>query len=425
MSLISRDLKLQVGFRNKIMSFSFPKEKIKILLLENIHESAVENFKVDGFDVEKLSGSLSEKDLLARARDIHVLGIRSKTQIPSSFFESAKKLLGVGCFCIGTNQVDLEQAKKSGVPVFNAPYSNTRSVAEMVIAEIIMLSRRLGDRNNDLHQGIWNKNSKNSFEVRGKTLGIVGYGNIGTQVGVLAESLGLKVLFFDVLTKMPIGNSRAMESLSALLSASDFVTLHVPETDSTKNLMNSETLKQMRKGAFLINASRGSVVDLKALAKEVETGHLAGCAVDVYPEEPLSNTPHFRSELQKLPNVILTPHIGGSTEEAQENIGKEVSDFLIRFINRGETTLAVNFPQADLVDRKEAHRILNVHHNIPGVLAEINAIMSALGANIQGQQLSTDSEIGYLIMDVDKNLSDQVKDQIANLSTSIKTRILY
>ena len=407
------------------MSLSFPKEKIKILLLENIHESAVENFRIDGYEVEKISSSLSEKDLLARAKDIHVLGIRSKTQIPASFFEEAKKLLSVGCFCIGTNQVNLEAAKRSGVPVFNAPYSNTRSVAEMVIAEIIMLSRRLGDRNNELHQGIWKKDSKNAFEVRGKTLGIIGYGNIGTQVGVLAESLGLKVLFFDILTKMPIGNSRAMESLEALLGASDFVTLHVPETDSTKDLMNSTTLKQMRKGAFLINASRGSVVDLKSLANEIEKGHLAGCAVDVYTEEPLSNTTHFQSELQKLPNVILTPHIGGSTEEAQENIGKEVSDFLIRFINRVETSLAVNFPKADLVDRKESHRILNVHQNVPGVLANINAIISSLGANIQGQQLSTDSEIGYLIMDVDKNLSDQVKNQISKLSTSIKTRILY
>lgn len=407
------------------MSLSFPKEKIKILLLENIHESAVENFRVDGFEVERLSSSLSEKDLLARAKDIHVLGIRSKTQIPGSFFESAKKLLSIGCFCIGTNQVNLEAAKRSGIPVFNAPYSNTRSVAEMVIAEIIMLSRRLGDRNKELHQGIWNKESKNSFEVRGKTLGIIGYGNIGTQVGVLAESLGLKVLFFDILTKMPIGNGRAVESLGALLGASDFVSLHVPETDSTKDLMNSVALKQMRKGAFLINASRGSVVDLKSLANEILSGHLAGCAVDVYPEEPLGNTTHFHSELQKLPNVILTPHIGGSTEEAQENIGKEVSDFLIRFINRGETSLAVNFPQADLVDRKESHRILNVHQNVPGVLANINAIISSLGANIQGQQLSTDSEIGYLIMDVDKNLSDQVKDQISKLSTSIKTRILY
>ncbi len=407
------------------MALAFPKEEIKILLLENVHDSALENFKMNGFEVERLPGSMSERDLLVRAQDIHILGIRSKTQIPAPFFESAKKLLSVGCFCIGTNQVDLDAAKKSGVPVFNAPFSNTRSVAEMIMAEIIMLSRRLGDRNMELHRGHWKKDSKNCFEVRGKTIGIVGYGNIGTQVGVLAESLGLKVLFFDVLTKMPIGNSRAVDSLESLLRASDFVSLHVPENSSTRGMINRDTLKHFKKSSYLLNASRGSIVDLKAVAEYLKSGHLAGCAIDVYPEEPLANTEGFQTELQDFSNVILTPHIGGSTEEAQENIGKEVSDFLIRFVNRGETTLSVNFPHVDLADRKESHRILNIHQNVPGVLANINAIISALGANIQGQQLSTDSEIGYLIMDIDKNLSNQVKDEISKLSTSIKTRILY
>lgn len=375
--------------------------------------------------VEQLSGSLSETELLELAPQIHVLGIRSKTQLSRDFFSAAKRLLGVGCFCIGTNQVDLRAAQLSGVPVFNAPFSNTRSVAELVLSEIVMLARQIGDRNREMHSGQWRKVSDRCYEVRGKTLGIIGYGHIGTQVGVLAESFGMRVLYYDIVSKMPMGNAQPCAQLHELLGASDFVSLHVPETETTKNMINAENFKHFKNRSYLLNLSRGSVVDLQALAENLKSGKIAGCAIDVYPSEPRNNQDEFSSPLRELPNVIMTPHIGGSTEEAQFNIGLEVSDFLIRFVNQGMSTGAVNFPAVDMPPREGSHRILNVHKNVPGVLAEINAITSELGANIQGQQLSTDSEIGYLVMDLDKGGSDLLKERISNLKTSIKTRILY
>lgn len=407
------------------VSTSFPKDKIKVLLLENIHSNATERFHKEGFQVETLKGSLPESELISKVVGVHILGIRSKTNVPDSVIAAGKNLLAVGCFCIGTNQVELEAANRRGVPVFNAPFSNTRSVAEMVIAEIIFLARQLADRSKEVHEGVWKKVATQCYEVRGKTLGIIGYGHIGGQVGVLAESLGMRVLAYDIAPKLSIGNTRAVSGLADLLSQSDFVTLHVPETPQTKNLIGAPQLEVMKKGAYLINASRGTVVDISALASALKSGHLSGAAVDVYPDEPAGNEVRFSSPLQKIPNVILTPHIGGSTEEAQANIGIEVSESLTRFINEGATPSAVNFPRIDAPIVPGSHRILNVHRNVPGVLRDINRIVSDLNANIRGQVLSTDSEIGYLIMDLDQNVSGQVKDAIEGLSTSIRTRILF
>jgi len=404
---------------------SFPKDKIKVLLLENIHPNAIERFSGEGFQVEALKGALSEKELIEKIQGVHLLGIRSKSQIPDSVLAAGKSLLSLGCFCIGTNQVDLAAANRRGIPVFNAPFSNTRSVAEMVIAEIIFLARQLADRSREVHEGVWKKVASHCYEVRGKTLGIVGYGHIGGQVGVLAESLGMRVLAYDIAPKLSIGNTRSVPGLADLLAQSDFVTLHVPETPQTKNLIGAAQLGIMKKGSYLINASRGTVVDIPALAEALKSEHLAGAAVDVYPDEPSGNEIRFSSPLQKVPNVILTPHIGGSTEEAQANIGIEVSESLTRFMNEGATASSVNFPKIDAPVVPGSHRILNVHRNVPGVLKDINRIVSDLNANIRGQILSTDSEIGYLIMDLDHNVSSQVKDAIEHLSTSIRTRILF
>jgi len=398
---------------------------MKILLLENIHPKATERFAQEGFSVEVVSGALGEAELIQKIEGVHVLGIRSKTRLSGRVIEEAKKLLSIGCFCIGTDQVDLEAARKKGVPVFNAPYSNTRSVAEMVIAEIIVLARRMSDRSMRLHQGQWDKSAAGCFEVRGKTLGIIGYGHIGSQVSVLAESLGLKVVYFDIQQKLPLGNSRSLSSLDELLHVSDFVTLHVPDTAQTRGLIKAQELSLMKKTSYLINASRGRVVDIEALAKALKERNLAGAAIDVFPEEPESNIKNFKTPLQGLDNVILTPHLGGSTEEAQENIGLEVAQNLLKFINEGSSMGAVNFPQVDLPVLKERHRILNVHRNVPGVLKAINSIISDLGANIEGQYLSTDLEVGYLIMDLDKQASDQVKERIKALPESLRTRILY
>lgn len=404
---------------------SYPKSQIKIYLAENIHPVAHALLKSEGFMVDGGKNALSPKELAEKLHDYHVIGIRSKTEIRQDFFKQTKKLMTVGCFCIGTNQVDLDAARDQGVVVFNAPFSNTRSVAELVLAEIVMLSRKLGDRNLQMHQGDWTKSAAGSFEVRGKTLGIIGYGHIGSQVSVLAESFGMKVIYYDIVSKMAMGNSQQIGKLDDLLSKADFVTLHVPETPQTQNMITGRELGLMKKGAYLLNASRGTVVDLKALKMALMDGHLAGAAVDVYPEEPQGNNDKFKHELQGVPNMILTPHIGGSTEEAQENIGIEVAQSFIKFINNGSTTNSVNFPQIDLPVKKEGHRILNIHKNVPGVLKEINAIISDLGANISGQYLGTDPAIGYLIVDMDKAVSDKVKDEIAKLPTSIRTRILY
>ncbi|MCE9502006.1 MAG: phosphoglycerate dehydrogenase [Leptospira sp.] len=404
---------------------SFPKSKINVLLLENIHTNAFNMFKEDGFNVQLVKGAYSEAELSEAIRDVHVLGIRSKTNITKEVLKHANKLLTVGCFCIGTNQVALDDAEKSGIPVFNAPYSNTRSVAELVIAEIIFLARKIGDYLRDAHNGKWNKISEGCFEVRGKNLGIVGYGHIGTQVSVLAEAMGMKVYFYDIQTKLPLGNAISVSTYNELLSVSDFITFHVPENPDTMNLLGREEIAGMKKGSYILNASRGKVINIDALTEALKSKHIAGAAIDVFPEEPKTNNDTFISPLQNLPNVILTPHIGGSTEEAQRNIGTEVATKLVKYINNGSTSFAVNFPNLELPIQKEYYRILNVHKNQPGFLRDINSIVSELGANILSQYLSTSGEIGYLIMDIDKNLGDKVKEQLVKHPHSIKTRILY
>jgi D-3-phosphoglycerate dehydrogenase len=404
---------------------SFPKSEIKVVLLENIHPIAAEAFRGEGFQVEIVKGAISEAELALRVRDIHVLGIRSKTQITPRVLDEARRMLAVGAFCIGTNQIALGHANHCGVPVFNAPFSNTRSVAELILAEVVMLSRHLGDRSREVHDGRWRKISTGSHEVRGRTIGIVGYGHIGSQVGVLAEAFGMRVVFFDIVAKLPMGNNRAMARIEDVLEIADFVTLHVPETPQTRHMIGPSELSRMKPGACLLNASRGMVVQLDALADAIRRGHIGGAAVDVYPDEPESNSDGFTSPLRNLPNVILTPHIGGSTEEAQEAIGREVSAALIKYVNNGATIGAVNFPQIDLPLSKDAHRILNVHKNVPGVLRDINRIVSDHNANIRAQVLSTDPDIGYLIMDLDQDVSQDVKRGVAGLPTSIKTRILF
>jgi D-3-phosphoglycerate dehydrogenase len=399
--------------------------RIKVLLLENIHPSALEAFDANGFEVVSKTGALKEDELAAAVAGVHVLGIRSKTLVTERVLAAATDLLSIGCFCIGTNQVDLASANRRGVPVFNAPFSNTRSVAELVLAEIIALARQLGDRSREVHAGQWRKVSNACHEIRGKTLGIIGYGHIGQQLGIVAESLGMRVIYHDVIATLPMGNNRSVSTLGELLGSADFVSLHVPATTDTRDMIGAGELARMRKGACFINASRGSVVVIPALAEAIRSGHLAGAAVDVYPEEPETNSDGFRTELQGLPNVILTPHIGGSTEEAQEAIGREVSHTLTRFATTGATRGAVNFPQVELPSYKGSHRILNVHRNVPGVLRDVNRIVSDLNANIDSQVLSTDANIGYLIMDLGQDVSTEVSDAIAALPTNIRTRILY
>lgn len=357
-------------------------------------------------------------------QEVDVLGIRSKTQLRKELLEQAPNLLAIGCFCIGTNQVDLATANVLGIPVFNAPFSNTRSVAELVIGEVVMLARQAFDRSREVHLGEWNKRATNCHEIRGKTLGIVGYGRIGRQVGVLAEAMGMRVVFFDVASRLPMGNNRPAPTMVDLLRESDFVTVHVPETAQTKDLIGRDELAAMKAGACLLNLSRGSVVVIEELAAVVRAGHLGGCAIDVYPEEPEANGGGFQSPLQGLPNTILTPHVGGSTSEAQEAIGKEVSLSLAKFVTRGTTTSAVNFPEVEMPLAEGKHRIFNVHRNVPGVLRDINKIVSDSQANIFAQVLSTDANIGVLVMDLDQNLSTEVCDKIAALGTSIRTRVL-
>ena len=397
---------------------------INVLLLENIHQTAIDVFTREGFHVELLPKALPPDKLAARLADVHLLGIRSKTRLTAELLQAAPQLLSVGCFCIGTNQVDLRAAGRQGVPVFNAPFSNTRSVAELIIAEIIALSRQLGDRSREIHAGSFRKIAAGCHEVRGKTLGIVGYGHIGSQVGVLAEALGMRVLFYDVASKLAIGNCQPCESLGELLAGSDYVTLHVPATPQTHLMIQEAELARMRPGSYLLNASRGTVVDIAALAAALTRKHLGGAAVDVYPEEPEENSDGFSTPLQGLGNVILTPHIGGSTEEAQANIGREVATSLTKFINQGATTGSVNFPQAELPPFRDTHRLLNVHRNVPGVLRDINRVVSELNANIQSQLLSTDPDIGYLIMDLDQDVSEQVGDRLRDLATGIRTRVV-
>lgn len=405
---------------------SYPKEKIRILFLENISEVAVKNFHRHGYDkVEKISKALTEEQLIQEIKDVHILGIRSKTQVTKKILDAAKKLQAIGCFCIGVNQVDLKEATKNGVVVFNAPYSNTRSVAELVIGASIMLIRKIPDKNKAAHEGIWMKEAKGSYELRGKTLGIIGYGNIGSQVSVLAESLGMKVLFYDVETKLPLGNAEDARSMKELLSRSEIVTLHVPETPHTKNLINKNNLKYFKKGAILINYARGEVVELEALRKHILEGHIGGAAVDVFPLEPEKNGDRFQSPLQDLPNVILTPHIGGSTEEAQQNIGEDVSVKLFNYLEKGITFGSHTVPALALPPQEGSHRILHIHENVPGVLSEINTRLSKNKINILGQYLKTNDEIGYVVLDVDKNISAHALHLLREVKHTIKVRLLY
>lgn len=405
---------------------SYPKEKIRILFLENISEKAVKNFKDQGYvQVERLSKALSEEELIKEIRNVHILGIRSKTQVTKKVLDAAEKLQAIGCFCIGVNQVDLKAATKKGVSVFNAPYSNTRSVAELVIGLAIMLIRRIPDKNKAAHEGIWMKEAKGSYELRGKTLGIVGYGNIGSQVSVLAEALGMKVAFYDVETKLPLGNAEDKKSLRELLKCADVVTLHVPETAQTKNLINKSNLKYFKKGAVLINYARGEVVDLDALRKFIMDGHIGGAAIDVFPWEPEKNGDRFQTPLQDLPNVILTPHIGGSTEEAQQNIGEDVSNKLYSYLEKGMTFGSHTVPALSLPPQEGAHRILHIHDNVPGVLSEINTRLSKNKINILGQYLKTNEAIGYVVLDVDKAISNKALQLLREVKHTIKVRLLY
>ncbi|HYL34411.1 MAG TPA: phosphoglycerate dehydrogenase [Bryobacteraceae bacterium] len=408
---------------------SLDKGKIKVLLLEGVHSSAVEAFRRDGYtNIEQHPKSLPEAKLLASVRDAYILGIRSATHLARQLFEQAPKLIGVGCFCIGTNQVDLDAAQERGIPVFNAPFSNTRSVAELVLAEIILLLRGIPARNAMAHRGVWVKTAAGSYEVRGKCLGIVGYGHIGTQVGVLAESLGMHVVYYDIETKLALGNARATPSLDALLEAADVVTLHVPETPQTYQMMGPEQLTRMKRGAHLINASRGTVVDIDALVGALESKHLGGAGMDVFPHEPKTAGEEFVSPLRSMDNVLLTPHVGGSTEEAQQNIGIEVAEKLIKYSNNGSTLTAVNFPEVSLPEHPGQHRLLHIHRNQPGVLSAINAVFSDQQINVAGQYLQTNPKIGYVVIDVETRepgASLKLKRRLESVPGTIRTRILY
>ena len=406
--------------------FSFPKDRIRILLLEDVHPAALDSFKDAGYSsIEQHKSAFSEDQLLQALPGVHILGIRSKTQLTSRVLSAGKQLLAVGCFCIGTDQVDLAAACQNGVAVFNAPFSNTRSVAELAMAEVVMLARQAAQRSLELHQGRWLKTAKSCVEVRNKTLGIVGYGHIGPQVGLLAEAFGMEVVFFDIVKKLALGTARQLPALEDLLAVSDFVTLHVPETPLTRGMMNADRLKLMKPGAYLLNLSRGAVVDLEALRDALNQGRLAGAAVDVYPEEPLANNDPFECALRGVPNVILTPHIGGSTREAQHDIGIETATSLIKYTDTGSSTGSVNFPQIELPLLQDSHRLLNVHRDVPGVLHQINGLVAGMGANIKSQFLGTLNGIGYLIMDVDQRLSRAIKEKIDGLDTSIRTRLLF
>lgn len=405
--------------------YSFPKSNIRVLALENIHQSALDAFRGQTFQLQVVPKGLSEDELVDAIKGVHLLCIRSKTRVTARVLEAADRLLAIGCFCIGTDQVDLTAAENAGVPVFNAPFSNTRSVAELVLGEIICLSRRICDKSRDAHDGYWSKSAAGCTEVRGKTLGIVGYGHIGSQLSILAESLGMNVIYHDVVSVLPMGMAKAAPSLPDLLARADFVSLHVPKSPTTNNMVSKKELAQMKKGACLINASRGTVVDIDALAAALQTGHLGGAAVDVFPFEPAKNGPGFESPLCGLPNVILTPHIGGSTAEAQSNIGLEVSSAMIKFTNTGSTVGSVNFPNLDMPQTGNCHRILNIHRNVPGVLGHINGILSETKSNVNAQILGTSNAIGYIIIDLNKETSRETKTAISDLSTSIATRILY
>ena len=416
----------RVVSKEESVRLSLERNKLKVVLLEGIHPSAVEAFTADGYtQIETHPKALEGQALIDAIADAHFVGLRSRTQLTAEVLEQAQKLVAVGAFCIGTNQIALDAAARRGVPVFNAPFSNTRSVAELVLAEIIMLMRGIPQKNALLHRGGWMKSAANSFEVRGKTLGIIGYGHIGTQLGLLAETLGMRVVFYDIETKLPLGNARQLATQDELLTEADVVSLHVPETPDTKNMMGAEQIARMKKGSFLINASRGTVVDIDALAAALESKHILGAAIDVFPVEPKGNEGDFQSPLIRFENVLLTPHIGGSTGEAQESIGREVASKLIRYSNNGSTLSAVNFPEVSLPAHPGLCRILHIHRNVPGMLTRINERLSNAGINIASQYLQTNQHVGYVVVDVENEGSAEALHEISDLEGTIRARVLY
>lgn len=405
---------------------SLDKAKIRFLLLEGVHRNALDLLRDNGYtNIEYLRTGLDEDALIEKIKDFHFVGIRSRTKITEKVLNAANKLIGIGCFCIGTNQVDLRAAMLRGIPVFNAPYSNTRSVAELVLAETILLLRGIPEKNTSTHNGGWSKSAEGSFETRGKTLGIVGYGNIGSQLSVLAESLGMQVIYFDIVTKLPLGNARQVNAMDELLGQADVVTLHVPETASTGNMMGAAQFAKMKPGSIFINAARGTCVDIDTLTAALESKHIGGAAIDVFPKEPKGNDEEFVSPLRKFDNVILTPHVGGSTLEAQANIGLEVAEKFARYSDTGSTLTSVNFPEVAVPLLAGKHRLLHIHKNIPGVLSAINRIFAENGINISAQSLMTNDAIGYLIMDVDADCSAVGLQKLKEITGTIRTRVLY
>ncbi len=405
---------------------SLEKEKIRFLLLEGVHQNALDVLKANGYtNIEYLKTALDEDALIEKIRDVHFLGIRSRTNVTQKVLDAAEKLIAIGCFCIGTNQVALDAAMERGIPVFNAPYSNTRSVAELVLAETILMLRGIPEKNFLVHRGGWSKSAEGSYEARGKTLGIVGYGSIGSQLSVLAEALGMKVIYNDVVAKLPLGNARQVASLDDLLAQADVVSLHVPENASTKNMMRAEQFAKMKKGSLFLNAARGTCVDIDALAEAIKSGHIGGAAVDVFPKEPKANGEEFISPLRGLDNVILTPHIGGSTQEAQANIGLEVAEKFVSYSDSGATVTAVNFPEVAIPQQEGTHRLLHIHRNIPGVLSAVNQMFASHNINICAQSLMTKGDIGYLVMDVDDDDSAIALEKLQGDEGTLRVRVLY
>lgn len=405
---------------------SLPKDKIKILLLEGLHQSTLDTLKSNGYDnIEYLKTSLPEEELIEKIKDVHFIGIRSRTHLSENVFAAANKLVAVGCFCIGTNQVDLDAAQKRGIPVFNAPFSNTRSVAELALGQMILLLRGVPAKNAKAHKGIWDKSANGSYEARGKTLGIIGYGHIGTQLSILAEHLGMRVQFFDIEDKLVLGNSTQIKTLKQLLKTSDVISLHVPETEQTQNMIGAKEFALMKDGAIIMNAARGTVIDIDALVAALDSGKLSGAAIDVFPLEPKSNDDLFESPLTRFDNVILTPHVGGSTQEAQQNIGIEVAGKLAKYSDNGSTLSAVNFPEVSLPSHTNRSRLLHIHHNIPGVLTKINQAFAEKGINIAAQYLQTKGDTGYVVIDVETDDAAEAFEQLTLIEGTLKTRILH
>jgi len=404
---------------------SYPKSKINVLLLEKVDKIAFDLFKEEGYNVESLDGSLNEKDLIKKIKDVSILGIRSKTIISNKVIKSANKLLAIGAFCIGTNQIKFESCNDSGIVVFNAPYSNTRSVVEIVIAQIINLMRKIIIKSNKMHSGVWRKDSLDSFEIRNKVIGIVGYGNIGSQLSVICEALGMKVLYYDIVDKLSIGNAKKCKSLNDLLQNSDIVSLHVDGKKGNTNLISDKEFSIMKEKSILVNYSRGNVVDINSLIKNIKSKKIMGAALDVFPEEPSNNTEKFKSKVKGIEEIILSPHIGGSTKEAQKNIGSYVPDKIIDFINSGNTSSSVNFPKLSLPEQSDSHRLIHIHKNQPGVMLKINKIISEYNINIKGQYLKTNEEIGYVITDIDSVYNKEVVKSLKNIPATIKLRVLY